>query len=132
MTGDEPDAKAILPKRGASRKQIPISDYFGAVWYRQSFKAPAIPAGKRVYLWLSRTDGKAQVWVNGQLALFVNDKGETANESPAVYGSALSFDVTAAIKPGADNQITIKGTRTFINELGTGALLGPVYLYSEK
>ena len=25
MTGDEPDAKAILPKRGASRKQIPIS-----------------------------------------------------------------------------------------------------------
>ena len=94
MTGDEPDAKAILPKRGASRKQIPIS--------------------------------------NGQLALFVNDKGETANESPAVYGSALSFDVTAAIKPGADNQITIKGTRTFINELGTGALLGPVYLYSEK
>ena len=66
MTGDEPDAKAILPKRGASRKQIPISD------------------------------------------------------------------VTAAIKPGADNQITIKGTRTFINELGTGALLGPVYLYSEK
>ena len=26
MTGDEPDAKAILPKRGASRKQIPISN----------------------------------------------------------------------------------------------------------
>ena len=25
MTGNEPDAKAILPKRGASRKQIPIS-----------------------------------------------------------------------------------------------------------
>ncbi len=30
------------------------------------------------------------------------------------------------------NQITIEGTHTFINELGTGGLLGPVYLYQEK
>jgi len=25
-----------------------------------------------------------------------------------------------------------RGTRIFINELGTGGLLGPVYLYQEK
>ena len=30
----------------------------------------------------------------------------------------LSFDITGAVKPNADNQITIVGTRTFINGLG--------------
>jgi hypothetical protein len=44
----------------------------------------------------------------------------------------FSFDITAAVKPGTDNQITIIGTRNFINELGTGGLMGPVLLYREK
>jgi len=109
-----------------------IPDYFGPVWYRQSVKVAAGPAGKKVFLWLSRTDGKAKVWVNGQLVRYVNEKGEVSDESPAVYGPSLSFDITAALKPDADNQITIRGTRTFINELGTGGLLGPVYLYRDR
>ena len=109
-----------------------IPDYFGPIWYRQSVNIPAVPAGKKVYLWLTRTDGKAQVYVNGQLVRYVNEKGEASDESPAVYGNPLSFDITGAVRPGADNQITIKATRTFINELGTGGLLGPVYLYREK
>lgn len=109
-----------------------IPDYFGPVWYRQRLKVPAVPAGKKVYLWLSRVDGTARVWVNGQEAPYLGDKGEMAAESPAVYGRALSFDLTAALEPGAVNQVTVKGTRTFINELGTGGLLGPAYLYREK
>jgi len=48
------------------------------------------------------------------------------------YGKPATFDITAALKPGAENQITIRGTRVFINELGTGGLLGPVYLYRER
>ena len=109
-----------------------IPDYFGPVWYRTTLKAPVIPAGKKVFLWLSRTDGKAQAWVNGQLIRYTNDKGEVADESPAVYGNSLAFDITNALKSDADNQITIKVTRTFINELGTGGLMGPVYLYHDK
>ena len=41
-------------------------------------------------------------------------------------------DITEAINPNAENQITLLCTRTFFNELGTGGLLGPVLLYQEK
>lgn len=108
-----------------------IPDYFGPVWYRQVLKIPAVPAGKKVYLWVSRSEGIAKAWVNGQPVPYVNEKGEPAAESPAVYGRPLSFDITAALKAG-DNQVTIRDTRTFINELGTGGLMGPVYVYREK
>jgi len=107
-------------------------DYFGPVWYRQKVKAPAIPAGKKVYLWVSREDGDVKVWVNGQSAFYVNADGEMQDEFKNGYGKPASFDVTALLKPAAENQITIRGTRVFINELGTGGLLGPVYLYREK
>ena len=43
-----------------------------------------------------------------------------------------AFDVTVAVRPGAENQVTIVGTRTFLNELGTGGLMGPVCFYQEK
>jgi hypothetical protein len=109
-----------------------IPDYFGPMWYRQNVKVPAVPAGKKVYLWVSREDGNVAVWVNGQPIPYVNDKGETSGEFQNGYGTPVSFDITAAVKPGVQNQITIKGTRVFINELGTGGLLGPVYLYREK
>jgi hypothetical protein len=109
-----------------------IPDYFGPMWYRQSVKVPAVPAGKKVYLWVSQEDGDVKVWVNGRPILYVNAKGETQDAFHNGYGTPVSFDITAAIKPGAQNQIAIEGTRVFINELGTGGLLGPVYLYREK
>ena len=44
----------------------------------------------------------------------------------------FSFDITAAAKSNGDNLISIVGTRTFLNELGTGGLLGPTLIYREK
>jgi beta-galactosidase/beta-glucuronidase len=108
-----------------------LDRYYGPVWYRQSVKAPAVPAGKKVYLWVSATDGKCRVLVNGIPVSSVNDKGETVVE-PEGYCQPFSFDITAALKPGSDNQVTLVGTRTFLNEQGTGGLLGPVMLYCEK
>jgi hypothetical protein len=107
-------------------------DYFGPVWYRQNVKVPDVPAGKKVYLWVSREDGDVKVWVNGQPVPYTNAKGEAQDEFHNGYGAPVSFDITSAVKPGANNQITIRGTRVFINELGTGGLLGPVYLYRER
>jgi hypothetical protein len=109
-----------------------IPDYFGPMWYRQNINVPAIPVGKKVYLWVSREDGDVKVWVNGQAIPYVNAKGETSGEFKNGYGTPVSFDITSAIQPGAQNQITIRGTRVFINELGTGGLLGPAYLYRER
>jgi hypothetical protein len=108
-----------------------LESYYGAVWYRCRVKAPAIAAGKKVYLWISGADGNVQVFINGLPVPYVNDKGDKSDYVSG-YAKPLSFDITSQLKPNADNQIAIVGTRTFINELGTGGLLEPVYLYREK
>jgi len=114
-----------------SWSDLGFPDFYGAVWYRAKVKAPALPAGKKVYLWVASTDGKCKVFVNGQTVSCRNEKGEQVAE-PEGYCQPFSFDVTGALKPNVENQITIVGTRTFLNELGTGGLLGPVLLYREK
>ncbi len=103
----------------------------GSAWYRHAVKLPEIPAGKRVHLWLGATDGTAKVFVNGQHVPYVNTKGEKSDQF-AGYCQPASFDVTPAIKPGAENTIAIFTTRTDINELGTGGLIAPVVLYRDK
>lgn len=108
-----------------------LHNYMGSMWYRQTVAVPTLPAGKKVFLWISSTDGRAKVFVNGQHVPYVNEKGETV-EAFEGYCQPASLDITAALKPGSDNQIAIYGTRTFINELGTGGLLGPVMIYREK
>ena len=106
-------------------------DYFKSIWYRTSVDVPAIPAGKKVWLWLGSTDGSAKVFVNGQLIRYTDkQKGETLDEADG-YADPFSFDITAAVKPGGKNSIAILCTRTFFNELGTGGLLGPAVLYTE-
>lgn len=108
-----------------------LDSYYGPMFYRDTVKVPAVPAGKKVFLWISSTDGDAKVFVSGQHIPWVNDKGEKKDVFNG-YCNPASFDITGAVKPGADNQVTIVGTHTFINELGTGGLIGPVVLYREK
>lgn len=108
-----------------------LTDAFGTMWYRQSVRVPILIPGKKIFLWISAVDEKASVFVNGNPIPFINAKGEKA-ESALGYAMPFTFDITEAVKPDADNQITIAGTRAFINELGTGGLLGPVYLFQEK
>lgn len=106
-------------------------DYFGAMWYRASFKSLSIPAGKKVFLWLGATDGSAKVFVNGKPIAYVNPKGETKDRAEG-FCQPFSWDVTDAIRPGVDNELSILCIRTEFNELGTGGLIGPVVLYREK
>jgi len=113
--------------------------YYGTVWNRTTVKMPAIPKGKKVFLWVSRTDGGAELYVNGQHIRYVDQtgtnpylkKGEVVDEF-VNYVIPGTFEITSAVKPGADNQITIAGRRIRLFELGTGGLVGPVYIYSEK
>ncbi len=108
-----------------------LMDYYRSVWYRATVKAPAVPADKKIYLWVGATDGACKLFVNGTHVPFVNAKGEPVAEA---NGSCMpfTFDVTAAVRSATDNQITLIGTRNFINELGTGGLMGPVLLVREK
>ncbi len=105
--------------------------FYGKFWYRQKVNIPAIPAGKKVLLWIASTDGSAKVFVNGQHISYLNEKGEKSDEASG-YCQPFSFDVTAALAPGAENQITIETKRLALNELGTGGLLGPAYLMQEN
>ncbi|MBI4028593.1 MAG: DUF4838 domain-containing protein [Verrucomicrobia bacterium] len=116
-----------------------LHNYFKSVWYRTKVAIPAAPAGKRVWLWLANTDGSAKVFVNGKHIPYVmetRDKdgksvSETKPESSG-YCTPFSFDITSAVKPGAENQISLLCTRAALNELGTGGLLGPVTVYRES
>jgi beta-galactosidase/beta-glucuronidase len=105
-------------------------DYFKSMWYRTTVDVPAAPAGKKTYLWLGATDGSAKVFVNGKHVPYVDAKGGK-KEAFNGYCEPASFDVTAALRPGA-NRIAIYCTRTFFNELGTGGLIAPAVVYREK
>lgn len=108
-----------------------LCDYYGTVWYRGRMDVPAIPEGKKVFLWVGATDGNCKLFVNGRHVAYRNEKGEEKPEAEG-YCTPFSFEITAAVKPGGSNQITIVGTRNSMNEFGTGGLLGPIVLYHEK
>ena len=102
----------------------------GAGWYRADVTLPRAPAGKKVSLWIGATDGSAKVFVNGKHCPYVTSDGET-KDAFSGYCTPASFDITDAVREG-ENQVTILCVRTFLNELGTGGLLGPVVVYRER
>jgi hypothetical protein len=113
---------------------LELLNYMGVVWYRAAVPAEQLaelPAGKKTYLWLAATDGSAKVFVNGQHVAYTDPKG-VKSDTFTGFCQPASFDITAALQPGKPNQITIQTNRSFLNELGTGGLLGPAYLYHDK
>lgn len=108
-----------------------LHNYMGSAWYRATAKVPAHPTGKKLFLWLGSTDGRVKVFVNGTHVPYVNEKGESA-DSFSGFCQPISLDISAAVKPGEENQITLFCTREFVNELGTGGLLAPPVIYGEK
>lgn len=108
-----------------------IKDGNGTMWYRSSFLAPKLESGKRLFLWLAGTDGSAEVFINGRHIPYKNPESGEA-ETALGYGQPFVFDITEAVKPGEANHVAIAGTRLYINELGTGGLLGPAFLFKEK
>jgi hypothetical protein len=105
-------------------------NYMGHMWYRTSVRLAAAPKGKKIYLWIAATDGSAKLFVNGQHVPYVNDKGESRPEFSG-YAKPASFDISAAASAG-ENRFSILCNRVFLNELGTGGLMGPVMVYRER
>jgi len=110
-----------------------LYEYFGAAWYRAKVKVTAVPEGKKVYLWIGAADSACKLFLNGRHVPYVDKKGEAA-EQFAGYAYPGSFDISAAVKTGAENQLAIRTYRSggWINEVGTGGLLGPVTIYQER
>lgn len=108
-----------------------LAGYYGPTWYRTKVKVPDLPAGKKVYLWVGATDGACKVFINGRLAQYVTADGTKTDEANG-FCEPFSFDITGTVQANAENQVAIMATRNFLNELGTGGLLGPVTLYCEE
>ncbi|MFA5042376.1 MAG: DUF4838 domain-containing protein [Kiritimatiellia bacterium] len=109
----------------------------GWMAYRTKAQLAAVPAGKKAFLWIGSTDASAKLFVNGQHVKYVvpektywNAKGDVIDASRG-YCQPSMFDITAFLKPGA-NQITILCERNWLNEVGTGGLMGPVVAFREK
>jgi len=109
----------------------------GRMAYRATVNLYALAAGKKAFLWIGSTDGSAKLFVNGKHVPYTveqdtrqNKKGETI-EAFSGYCTPASFDVTAFVTKGK-NQITIVCERNWLNELGTGGLMGPVVVYRER
>src|SRR5262249_14130482 len=107
-----------------------LHNYMGSLWDWRRVKLPAVPKGKKVFLWIGATDGRVKLFVNGKHVPYVGPKGEKA-DSFSGYCQPVSFDISAAAMAG-ENQLVLFCTREFLNELGTGGLLSPVVIYREK
>lgn len=66
------------------------------LWYRRSFQAPAAPPGQRLLLHFGAVDWEARVSLNGHLC----------GSHRGGY-DAFTFDITDAVKPGADNALVV-------------------------
>lgn len=67
-----------------------------SLWYKRTFTVPSDWKGQRVLLHFGAVDWQATVWVNG------NKLGEHQGGY-----DPFSFDITAALKPGAEQEIVV-------------------------
>jgi hypothetical protein len=82
-------AQGFGPGRGHLRH-----DYQGKAWYRRSAAVPAQWAGRRIWIYLGGVTNTADVYVNGVKVGFVEG-----------FAVPYEFDVTEAVRPGAENLI---------------------------
>ena len=94
--------------------------YKNDAWYRQSLPIDPKWKGKKVMIWFGGVDEKARVWVNGKLL----------GESPGRAFIPFEMDASAAIQPGKTNQVTVWVSNKTLNEVGTGGITAPVFLYA--
>ena len=102
--------------------------YDGYGWYRQSLRAPALPAGKRIYLAFGAVAHGAEVYVNGHLAGQHNMDG-WAHAVGDPWRKRFLIDVTELLAEGRDNAIAVR-----VVDYGPwgGGIWKPVKLVAEK
>lgn len=92
----------------------------GAVWYRHRFKLPESLKGKPIGLFLGGFDDEARVWLNGR---YIGSSGQ-------VFSKPALFDLTEEAGFGKDNLLAIQVVKGTVNELGTGGLIRPSFLFT--
>jgi hypothetical protein len=107
-------------------------DYFGAAWYETDVP-PSTVGAQPAFLWMTRVDGMAQVWVNGAPVALAAAGTDPPGTLPAeAHGKPLTWDISGRLRADGPNRIAIAVLRTKLAELGAGGVLGPVYLYAHR
>ncbi|MHB0936195.1 MAG: DUF4838 domain-containing protein [Armatimonadota bacterium] len=95
----------------------------GYAWYRHDFTLPkAAQNAKTLRLWIGGVDDTAHVYVNGTKIGTYGGK----------YFAPVDVNITAAAKRQGTNTIVVAVSNFGINELGTGGICRPVFLYEPK
>ena len=76
-------------------------NYDGCAWYRRKFAAPAVEAGKTIFLVVGAADESASVWLNDEF-VGTHEMGEAGWLVP------FALDVTGTLKPGEDNVLAVR------------------------
>ena len=88
-----------IPDPNYSDNQLMISDsfFYADFWYRDEFTAPAVAAGKHVWLKFDGVNWKADVFLNGQ-------------QLGRIEGGFMRgrFDATKLLRPGQTNAIAVR------------------------
>lgn len=93
----------------------------GAVWYRFHFDLDPALKGKPVGLFLGGVDDEAKVFLNGHP---IGSSGEA-------FSVPFVFDLTEHLSPDGKNLLAIQVVHnTGLNELGTGGILRPSFLFT--
>jgi hypothetical protein len=107
-----------------SWSSLGLHDYFGSAWYRARFDVPSSAASTPFRIWIGGTDGRFRVFVDGKESKFVATSSAT---TPEGYTTPFTFDA-GNLSPGS-HVVAILTTRTTLNELGTGGVMGPVVVH---
>ena len=98
--------------------------YKWAAWYRCKVTVPVAFAGRKLRFWMGGVDDTAKVWINGK-ELTLIERGS------APFGRPWEFDTADSVQVGKDNVVVVKITDTYVHELGTFGINGPVMIWAE-
>lgn len=94
--------------------------YKGKAWYRASFELDSVPQGE-TFIQFGGVDEKVRVWLNGSRMV-----GEEVGAM-----RPFDIDVTGALRPGT-NVLAVEVTNERLNELGTGGITAPVFVWAKR
>lgn len=98
--------------------------YQGSLWYRLKVKVPDSARGKRVMLVVPTVETEAWCWVNGKFV------GYRPYLEAYIRPAAMECDVTDALRPGAENEVTLRVHTSLNATQEASGLLSRLYLYA--
>jgi hypothetical protein len=99
--------------------------YKASIWYRCNLNVPKRFDGRKLRFWMGGVDDTPRVWIDGkELPLF--------SKGAAPIGVPWEFDATGFVVPGKEQVVVVKVSDSFVNELGTVGITGPVMVWAES